>query len=112
VKVELVKFYVKSASLQFYSSFGPLSGPRVLQAYAEEDERIAIYLGEDDKHIWLLPLLYGHLLDDFDIPKSKDRIIISSVQRFVKDDVVLSEPGDYITESFGDMIYRGGSVLE
>ena len=111
MKVELVKFYVKDDRLQFYT-IGTLGGEHFVRDFAKSDERIAIYLGEDEEHVWLLPLFYGHLLDDFNIPKSKDRIIISSVQRFVKDDVVLSEPGDYVTEPFSDMIYEGRSLLE
>ena len=111
MKVELVKFYVKDDRLQFYT-IGTLGGEHSVRDFAKSDERIAIYLGEDDEHVWLLPLIYGHLLDDFNIPKSKNRTIISSVQRFVKDDVVLSEPEDYITEPYGDMIYKGGDILE
>ena len=110
MKVELVKFHVKDDRLQFYT-FGTLGGEPFVRDYAKDDQRIAIYLGEDEEHIWLLPLFYGHVLNDDNTPKSKNRIIISSVQRFVKDDVVLDEPGDYITEPYGDMIYEGRSLL-
>ena len=109
MKVELVKFYVKDEALQFYTS-GTLQHQTV-RDFAKSDNRLAIYLGEDEEHIWLLPLFYGHVLNDDNTPKSKNRIIISSVQRFVKDDVVLDEPGDYITEPYGDMIYEGRSLL-
>jgi len=109
MKVELVKFYVKPEFLQFYS-FGTLEH-QTIRDYAEDDHRIAIYLGEDEDHVWLLPLFYGHLLNDDNTPQSKNRVIISSVQRFVKRDVVLSEPKDFISDPFGDMIYEGRSLL-
>lgn len=110
MKVELVKFYVKPEFLQFYT-FGTFDH-QVVRNYAENDHRIAIYLGEDEEHVWLLPLFHGQILNDDETPQTKPRIIISSVQRFVKRDVVLSEPKDFITGPFGDMIYEGQSLLE
>jgi len=111
MKVELVKFYVKPEVREFYN-FGNFGGPRYIQDYAEDDERLAIYLGEDKEHIWLLPLSYSHLLNDDGAPKSKNRIIIMSVARFVKDDVVLIEPPDHVAETFGYMLYKGESRLD
>ncbi len=111
MKVELVRFYVKPAALELYS-IGTLGGPMTPMNYAEKDNRLGLYMGEDDDHVWILPLIMGQVLDDEGKPKTEPRIIVGSVTRFCIEDVVISEPDDYITDCpFGDMKWKGGSVF-
>lgn len=104
MKTELVSFYVIDSALSRYSTNG------VASLFSKQDRRLALYVGEDEEHIWLHPLFSGSLTEDKNqIP----RIIISSVVRFVKDDVVIQEPQDQYFSKwvFGDMKYSAGSLL-
>jgi len=105
MKVELIQFYVKDESLCLYNVSGNSCG------YAKEDNRLGIYLGEDDSHVWLSPLSMAQVLDDFGIPKTSIRIVIGSVSRFIKDTIVIKEPDDEIPQSFDEMRYKGGERL-
>ena len=100
MKVELIDFYIKKDSQQFYSLQAP-----------EDKHNYALYLGEDEEHTWIHPLYVG-TRQGSTIPE----VIIGSVSRFVNSDIVIridSEIEKYATPvPFGDMKHKGKSVFD
>jgi hypothetical protein len=95
MKVELVRYYIRSESSEFYTLKAP-----------ENKINYAIYLGEDEEHIWLHPLAVVTRLKE-PIPQ----VAFLSVSRCIRSDVYLYKDADlkeFITNiPFGDMVYKG-----
>jgi hypothetical protein len=77
MKIELVHFYVKDDSLYLYTL------TKNLPPLSKNDHRLGLYVGKNDEHVHILPLTFGHVLNDDNTPQTKDRVIIGSVQRFI-----------------------------
>lgn len=106
MKAELVQFYVKDDCLKLYEVMQPCG-------FDQRYRRFGLYLGEDEAHVWIYPLIVGTVESD---PNQLPRIIVGSVLRFMKNTIVLQEPGDIemlgLSGPFSDMKYSGGSFLE
>jgi hypothetical protein len=96
MKVELVQFYVKKESVCFYSG-----------NFTYESKSLGLYLGEDNEHVWIQPLVYAKTSYDNTFR------IYASMSRFLINDVVISEPEINIDKiPFGEMKYHGESIFD
>ena len=98
MKVELIRYAIKSKEIQ---ELDPRQASMDTQNYA-------LYLGEDDEHIWLYPIIV--------MGKTIPEICLLSVSRFVKGDIIIYPDEvllDYITDiPFGEMKHKGLSMLD
>jgi hypothetical protein len=71
----------------------------------------ALYLGEDNEHVWLHPIVVGTHMGET-IPE----VCFLSVSRFIKDNIIIYSDEvlhEYITDApFGDMKHIGSSIFD
>jgi hypothetical protein len=98
MKVELIQYFIRTAAQEFYSLKAP-----------KENKNYALYLGEDDEHMWIHPIFIG----------TKDKvpfIYFGSVSRFMIGDIIIyddEELMEYITDApFGEMKHKGLSIFD
>jgi hypothetical protein len=101
MKVELIRYAIKSKVIQELYS-------RQASIYTQN---YALYLGEDDEHIWLYPIAAGTPMG-----KTIPEVCFLSVSRFVKEDIIIYPDEvllDHITDiPFGEMKHKGLSIFD
>ena len=100
MKVELIKYYIRQEAQKNYS---------LLKAPYTQDN-YALYLGEDESHIWIHPLIGKNLNDD-------NPIIFLSFMRLMVGDVIICNDEDMLEKGitnipFSDMKYVGLTTFD
>ncbi len=100
MKVELISYAIRKNAQESYSLKAPI-----------EQNNYALYLGEDNEHVWIHPFYVGTFKGD-NVPQ----VIMGSVSRLMIRDIIIHDDErllQYITNiPFGDMKHKGLTTFE